>query len=76
MAEILAWPSLPMTPERHIWACANTLIQQHGDGAWFHASVRADELLAADDLDGHKMFKGILLRIEELQRMEPIGSVQ
>lgn len=67
---------MPMTPERHIWSCASTLIQQHGDDAWFHASIRADELLAAGDLDGHNMFKAILARVGELQRMAPVGLVQ
>lgn len=65
-----------MTPARHIWACAITLISQHGEDAWFQTSLRADALLEAGDLDGHNMFKAILLRIEELQRMEPIWSVQ
>lgn len=49
---------------------------QHGEDAWFQASLRADALLEAGDLDGHNMFKAILLRIEELQRMEPKGSIQ
>lgn len=64
-----------MTPERHIWSCANTLIKQHGDDAWFHASMHADALFEAGDLDGHNMFKAILARIEELQRMAPVGLV-
>lgn len=67
---------MPLTHERHIWACANTLLQQYGEAAWFQASVRADDLLAACDFDGHKMFMAILARIEELQRMEPAGTVQ
>jgi len=33
---------MSMTPERHIWSCANTLIQQHGDDAWIHDSMRAE----------------------------------
>jgi hypothetical protein len=65
-----------MTPERHVWACANTIIMQHGEDAWFHASLRADALFEAGDLDGHKMFKAILARIEELQRMQPTGLLQ
>ena len=65
-----------MTPERHVWACANTLITQHGEDAWFYASLRADELFEAGDLDGHNMFKAILALIEQLQRMEPVGSIQ
>ena len=65
-----------MTPDRHTWACANALMKQHGADAWFHASLRADELLAAGDLDGHAMFKAILARIEELDQMAPTGSIQ
>jgi hypothetical protein len=65
-----------MTPERHIWACANTLMQRYGADAWFHASKRADALFNAGDLDGHAMFIAILARIEELERMEPVGLVQ
>jgi hypothetical protein len=75
VAEILAWSSLPMNPNRHIWACANSLIAQHGENAWFHASLRADALLEVANLNGHNMFKVILARIEEFQRMEPIGSI-
>jgi hypothetical protein len=76
VAKILAWTPMPMKPERHVWACANTIIMQHGEDAWFHTSLRADALLEAGDFDGHNMYKAILARIEELQRMEPIGSVQ
>ena len=65
-----------MTPERQIWACANTMIQQHGDNAWFHASLRADELLEAGELDGYQMFKAILNRIKQLHLMEPTAAVQ
>lgn len=65
-----------MTPERHIWACANTLITQHGEDAWFQASLRADALFEAGNLDGHNMFKAILARIDELQRMAPNDSIQ
>lgn len=65
-----------MTPERYIWACANTLLQQHGNDAWFHASQCADALLEAGDLDGHAMFKTILERIQVLEQKKPAGSVQ
>ena len=64
-----------MTPERHIWACANTLITQYGEDAWFQASLRADALFEAGNLDGHNMFKAILARIDELQRMAPIDPI-
>jgi hypothetical protein len=74
VAKILARSSLLMTPERHVWACANTFIKQYGEDAWFHASLRADAFFEAGDLDGQNIFKAILARIDELQRMEPIGS--
>lgn len=65
-----------MTPERHIWACANSLLKQHGDHAWFHAAQRADELLLAGDFDGNAMFRGILARIADLENLAPSGTVQ
>lgn len=65
-----------MTPWCHVWACANSLIEQYGEDAWFHASLRTDELLAVGDLDGHAMFKAILARIESLEQMQPTGSIQ
>ena len=58
---------MPLTHERHLWACANTLIAEHGTSAWQFASMRADALLAAGDLDGHQAFKIILAHIETLQ---------
>ena len=65
-----------MTPERHIWACANSLLQQHGKYAWFHASQRADALLLAGDLDGNAMYRDILQRIADLENLTPSGMVQ
>ena len=65
-----------MTRDCHTSAYANALMKRHGADAWFHVSLRADELLAAGDLDGHAMFKAILLRIEELEQMASTGSIQ
>ncbi len=65
-----------MTPERHIWACASNMLEQHGDKAWFHTSQRADELLLAGDIDGNAMFRAILARISELENLTPPGRVQ
>ena len=33
-----------------IYQSANALIRHHGDGAAFHAAMRADAMLYADDL--------------------------
>ena len=64
-----------MIDDREIWACANKLIAQHGETAWFAASTRADALLAAGDLDGHRTFMRILDRIRELETVTPAGTV-
>ena len=64
-----------MIDDREIWACANTLITQHGDTAWWAASQRADALLAKGDLDGHRVFMRILDRIGHLETMVPAGAV-
>lgn len=58
---------MPLTQERHLWACANSLITQHGDAAWLFASMRADALLEQGDFEGCKTFKIILGYIETLQ---------
>ena len=52
-----------MIDDREIWACANLLIKQHGVDAWWVASQRADELLAAGKMAGHQTFVRILDRI-------------
>lgn len=67
MAEILAAAQMSLTQERHLWACANTLIAEHGETAGLFASMRADALLAEGDLDGHRTFMTILKHIETLQ---------
>ena len=56
-----------MTTERHIWACAKTLMQGHVKEAWFHAKTGADEFLTAGDLQGHAIFKAILRSMEMLE---------
>lgn len=64
-----------MGPDREIWACASKLMQQHGDKAWLAASSRADALLAAGELEGHRTYLRILDRITQLETLEPVGAV-
>lgn len=54
--------------ERELWACACKVIDMHGAGAERHAARRADELLAEGDIDGQRVWKAILARIEEWRR--------
>jgi len=62
--------------EREVWACAHQVMRQYGDVAWFHAAQRADDLLEANDQEGHRTWVRILKRIEELDKLEPEGRVQ
>ncbi len=65
-----------MIDDKEIWACAHQVMKQYGDVAWFHAAQRADELLEADDQDGHKTWMRILHRIKELEQLTPLGALQ
>lgn len=65
----------PTVADREVWACANLLIQQHGEDAWFWAAQRADKLFAEGSLDGQRTFLRIMKRIEQLQQVTPDQSV-
>jgi hypothetical protein len=57
-----------MTPDIDIHRAANVVIKQYGEKARLHATMRADALLKAGDLDGLATWKRILRAVEELQR--------
>jgi hypothetical protein len=65
-----------MIEDREIWACANQIMQQYGEDAWFHAAQRADGLLSAGDDEGHRTWRRILAWIEALKDLEARGVVQ
>ena len=56
-----------MTPDLDILRTASLLIRKHGDVAAFSASVQADEMLAAGDIDGQRVRLPIIKAIRELQ---------
>ena len=60
-----------MIADADVWRAANLLIKQHGDDAPIHAAMRADELLAAGDLEGIAVWKAIIRAIDELLTTEP-----
>jgi len=66
----------PGIGDRELWACALQVMQQHKDGAWFHAAQRADALLADGDLDGHRTWMRILSHIIALEAAEARLSLQ
>ncbi len=54
-----------------IWRAAQATVQAHGDGAALHAAQRADELLAAGDMEDRAAWHMIERAIDELQRTAP-----
>ncbi len=50
-----------------LWACAQQQIGQNGAAASVMAAIQADKLLDDGDLDGQRVWLGILHRIEQLQ---------
>ena len=55
-----------MTSDLDIYRSANELIEQHGEAADIEAAMRADECLAAGDMEGEAVWLGIVAAIEEL----------
>ncbi|MCH9050502.1 MAG: hypothetical protein IIA72_05405 [Proteobacteria bacterium] len=55
-----------MTSDLDVYRSANELIEQHGDAADIEAAMRADERLAAGDMDGEAVWLRIVKAIEEL----------
>jgi hypothetical protein len=51
-----------------IWRAGNLLLRRHGGEASIVAARRADELLAAGDVEGCAVWKRILAAIGELTR--------
>ncbi len=55
-----------MTSDLDIYRSANELIEQHGDAADIEAAMRADERLAAGDMEGEAVWLRIGKAVEEL----------
>ncbi len=60
-----------MTSDLDIFRSANELIKQHGDAADIDAAMRADERLAAGDMEGEAVWLRIVKAVEELRQREP-----
>lgn len=53
-----------------IWRTANLLVKRHGRDGAIVAAQRADECLAAGDVDGQRLWKRIVEATLELLRVE------
>ena len=55
-----------MTSDLDIYHAAHELIKQHGEAADIEAAMRADDCLAAGDMEGEAVWLRIVKAIEEL----------
>ena len=64
-----------MTSDLDTYRSANELIKQFGDAVDIEAAIRADERLAAGDMEGEAVWLRIVKAIEELEaREKPRGA--
>ncbi len=55
-----------MTSDLDVYRSANELIKQYGDAADIEAAMRADERLAAGDMEGEAVWLRIIKAVEDL----------
>ena len=65
-----------MPDEIDIYRSAKLLIDQHGEDAPIFAAMRADGLFAAGDLDGSRVWMGVIRAIKELLDCQPPAGGQ
>ncbi len=65
-----------MTSDLDIYCSANELIKQFGNAADIEAVMRADERLAAGDMEGEAVWLRIVASIEELLSEERPGDAE
>jgi hypothetical protein len=56
--------------DHDIYASAQLLILQHGADAKIHATMKADVMLEAGDLEGQAVWKRVIKAIEQIQKTE------
>jgi hypothetical protein len=55
-----------MLSEWELWACANRVLQTHGENAPFHVAEQIGALALTGDADGVRTWQGIARRIAQL----------
>ncbi len=63
-----------MPDDLDIYRSANGLIKQYGEAADIEAAMRADECLAAGDMEGEAVWLRVVKAIEELLSEERPGD--
>ena len=61
--------------EIDIWRSAKIYLNNYGEDAVIHASLRADKLLDQGDYNGSLVWRRVIKVIEELQNLQPTGAL-
>lgn len=59
-----------MLSEWELWACANRVLQSHGENASLHAAEQIKALTQAGDADGVRAWRAIARRIAQLSEKD------
>ncbi len=59
-----------------VFRSANVLVNRHGAEATIHAAMHADAMLEKGDLDGQRVWLGILKAAKDLLEIEPVGGAK
>ena len=65
-----------MIDEKELWACANTVLDQHGDQAPVFVAERIGQLALDGDREGVQTWKAIAHRIDALVSGANTGRTQ
>ena len=58
---------MPLTRDQELWACALEVERRQGPGAFLHASMEVDRLVAQDERAATEVWREVLERIEFLE---------
>lgn len=59
-----------MLSEWELWACANCVLQSHGENASLYAAEQIEALTQAGDTDGVRVWRAIARRIAQLSEKD------
>lgn len=65
-----------MTTDIDVFRTAKLLMDQHGEDAAIHATIRADEMLDRGDMDGKAVWTSVVRAIEVLSAVEADRALQ
>lgn len=57
-----------MLNDRELWACANQVLENHGEGAPVFVAERIGALALAGDMEGIAAWKAIASRVDQLMK--------